>query len=118
MTVAPSKNPEVLSEIPEVIGSVEQLRRLLPAISDAQAAEMREVQKLYPFRISKYYVEEILRNDPSDPLWGLVLPGKAEIFDTGTERWDAFQLEGKHVEHPRWIQKYRYEVLLRMTNFC
>ena len=31
---------------------------------------------------------------------------------------DAFQLAGKVAEHPRWIQKYRYEVLIRMTNFC
>jgi lysine 2,3-aminomutase len=123
MTVAPAKAtalapPASLPEIPEVIGSVDQLRRLLPAIDDARAAEMREVQERYPFRIPKYYVEEVLRNDPADPLWELALPGKAEIFGAGTERWDAFQLAGKVVEHPRWIQKYRYEVLLRLTNFC
>ena len=38
--------------------------------------------------------------------------------DAGTERWDAYQLPEKPVNHPRWIQKYRYEVLLRLTNFC
>jgi len=107
-----------LPEIREVIGSVDELRRVLPAISDAQAAEMKEVAGTYPFRIPRYYVENVLLNDPADPLWELALPGKAELFDAGTERWDAFQLGGKAVEHPRWIQKYRYEVLLRMTNFC
>jgi lysine 2,3-aminomutase len=60
----------------------------------------------------------VLRIVPADPLWELALPGNEEIFDAGAERWDAFQLEGKAAEHPRWIQKYRYEVLIRMTNFC
>jgi lysine 2,3-aminomutase len=105
-------------EIPEVIGNVDSLLRLLPSISDAQAAEMREVAARYPFRIPRYYVEQVLRDDPADPLWELTLPGNTELFDAGTERWDAFQLAGKVAEHPRWIQKYRYEVLLRMTNFC
>ena len=105
-------------EIREVIGSIAELRRLLPAISDAQAAEMEEVAERYPFRIPRFYLERVLQNDPADPLWELALPGKAEIFDAGTERWDAFQLAERVADHPRWIQKYRYEVLLRMTNFC
>lgn len=118
MTVAV---PPGAPEIREVIGSVDELRKLLPAIDDARAGEMREVAARYPFRIPRYYVEQVLRNDPADPLWELALPGKAEISDAGTERWDAFQLDasiGKIAEHPRWIQKYRYEVLLRLTNFC
>jgi lysine 2,3-aminomutase len=102
----------------EVIGSVEELRGVLTSIDDARAAEMREVAERYPFRIPRYYVEKVLRDDPADPLWELALPGKEEIYDAGTERWDAFQLEGKAAEHPRWIQKYRYEALIRMTNFC
>jgi lysine 2,3-aminomutase len=109
---------KVRAEPREVIGNVEDLRRALPSITEAHAAEMREVAAKYPFRIPRYYVEQVLRDDPGDPLWSLALPGKAEIYDAGTERWDAFQLEGKSAEHPRWIQKYRYEVLIRMTNFC
>jgi lysine 2,3-aminomutase len=109
---------KVRSEPREVIGTVDELRRLLPSIGEAQAAEMREVAARYPFRIPRYYVENVLRDDPADPLWELALPGKAEIYDAGTERWDAYQLEGKSAEHVRWIQKYRYEVLIRMTNFC
>ena len=102
----------------EIIGSVDDLRRVLPSISDERAAEMREGAARYPFRIPRYYVEQVLRDDPADPLWELALPGREEIYDAGTERWDAFQLEGKAAEHPRWIQKYRYEVLIRMTSFC
>jgi lysine 2,3-aminomutase len=109
---------KVRSEPREVIGNVDELRRALPSITDAHAAEMREVAEKYPFRIPRYYVENVLHDDPADPLWELALPGKAEIYDAGTERWDVFQLEGKSAEHPRWIQKYRYEVLIRMTNFC
>jgi lysine 2,3-aminomutase len=111
----------VWTEVKEVIGNVEELRAILPAIDDARMAEMREIAKIYPFRIPRYYVEHVLRNDPADPLWDLVLPGRTEVSEaSGTEeRWDAFQLhEPKIAEHPRWIQKYRYEVLLRMTNFC
>jgi lysine 2,3-aminomutase len=118
MTVATAR---VRTEVKEVIGNVEELRALLPAIDDAKMAEMKEISKRYPFRIPRYYVEHVLRNDPADPLWDLVLPGRAEISDAPAERWDAYQLDdaiGKIAEHPRWIQKYRYEVLLRMTNFC
>jgi len=110
--------PKVMPEIRDVIGSVDELRRVLTTIDDLRAEEMREVAERYPFRIPRFYVENVLLNDPSDPLWQLALPGKAEIYDAGTERWDAFQLAGKVAEHPRWIQKYRYEVLIRMTNFC
>jgi KamA family protein len=105
-------------EIREVIGSVDELRRVLPAISDEQAAMMRRIAEKYPFRISKYYAQKVLKNDPVDPLWDLALPSEEELFDPGTERWDAFQLANKVAEHPRWIQKYPYEVLLRTTNFC
>ncbi|MGN6367869.1 MAG: radical SAM protein [Phycisphaerae bacterium] len=115
MTVMDSK---VLPEVREVIGSVDELRRVLTTISDEQAGEMREVAARYPFRIPRFYVERVLRDDPGDPLWALALPGRVEMQDAGTERWDAFQLAGKVAEHPRWIQKYRYEVLIRMTNFC
>ncbi|HUO07446.1 MAG TPA: radical SAM protein [Phycisphaerae bacterium] len=107
-----------LPELREVIGSVDELRRILTTIDEVRAAEMREVAERYPFRIPRFYVERVLRDDPGDPLWQLALPGKTELYDAGTERWDAFQLAGKMVEHPRWIQKYRYEVLIRMTNFC
>lgn len=116
--VAASEQQQGSAPLREVIGSVDDLRRLLPAITDQRAAEMRDVAQRYPFRIPRFYVENILRNDPADPLWELALPGKEEIYDAGAERWDAFQLEGKAAEHPRWIQKYRYEVLIRMTNFC
>jgi lysine 2,3-aminomutase len=118
MTVAV---PLGVSEGREMISSVEELRRVLPAISEGRAAEMREVAERYPFRIPRFYVENILLNDAADPLWDLALPGKAELGETAEERWDAYQLAdevGKLVEHPRWIQKYRYEILLRMTNFC
>ncbi len=115
MTALGSK---VFAEPREVIGTVEELQRLLPSIDEARASEMREVSAKYPFRIPRYYVEHVLQDDPADPLWELALPGKAEIYDAGTERWDAFQLVGKSAEHTRWIQKYRYEVLIRMTNFC
>jgi L-lysine 2,3-aminomutase len=110
------KTPE--TQVHEVISNVDELRELLPAISDARAADMRAVADTYPFRIPRFYVQRVLSNDPADPLWDLALPGKDELFDAGAERWDAYQLPEKPVDHPRWIQKYRYEVLLRMTNFC
>jgi lysine 2,3-aminomutase len=118
MTVATAR---VWTEVKDVIGNVEELRALLPAIDDAKIAEMKEISSRYPFRIPRYYVENVLQNNPADPLWDLILPGRAEISDAPAERWDAYQLDdaiGKIAQHPRWIQKYRYEVLLRMTNFC
>jgi lysine 2,3-aminomutase len=118
MTVAPAR---IWTEVKDVIGNVEELRALLPAIDDHKLREMKEIAKRYPFRIPRYYVENVLQNNPADPLWDLVLPGRTEISDAPAERWDAYQLDdgiGKIAQHPRWIQKYRYEVLLRMTNFC
>ena len=58
MTLIDSK---VLPEVREVIGSVDELRRVLTTISDEQGAEMRGVAERYPFRIPRYYVENVLR---------------------------------------------------------
>jgi lysine 2,3-aminomutase len=102
----------------DLLGSIDELRALLPSITDEQAAEMRLVADRYPFRLPRFYVERVLRDDPADPLWDLALPGRAELAENADERWDAFQLAGKLAEHPRWIQKYPYEVLLRTTSFC
>lgn len=79
---------------------------------------MREVAARYQFRLPRFYVQRVLHNDAADPLWDLALPGAGEIYDAGTERWDAFQLPVRVVDHPRWIQKYAYEALLRTTDFC
>ncbi len=79
---------------------------------------MRVVSDKYAFRLPRYYVEHVLRNDAVDPLWDLALPGRAELYDAGAERWDTFQIAERVIDHPRWIQKYKYEALLRMTDFC
>ncbi len=79
---------------------------------------MERVSRHYTFRLPRFYVEKILTNDENDPLWDLVLPGEQEIADTADERWDAYQLETRAVNHPRWIQKYRYEALIRTTDYC
>ncbi len=102
----------------EIISSIDELRQLLPAISNIQAADMRAVAKKYTFRLPRYYVEQVLHNDPADPLWDLALPGRGELYDAGTERWDTYQIAERVIDHPRWIQKYKYEALLRMTDFC
>ena len=102
----------------DLITSVDELRTILPSITDQQADEMNRVARRYNFRVPRFYVQNVLRDDPADPLWELALPGLAELHDSGDERWDAFQLADRAVDHPRWIQKYRYEALLRVTDFC
>ncbi|MGC8553382.1 MAG: hypothetical protein ACP5O7_11020, partial [Phycisphaerae bacterium] len=101
-----------------LVTSIAQLREIFGAISDGQAAVMQQVADRYTFRIPRFYLTHVLTNKPADPLWELALPGAAELADPGTERWDAFQLPEKAVEHPRWVQKYRYEALLRITDYC
>ncbi|NNM85839.1 MAG: hypothetical protein HKL96_08825 [Phycisphaerales bacterium] len=101
-----------------LVTSISQLREIFGAISDGQASMMQQVADRYTFRIPRFYLTHVLTNDPADPLWELALPGAAELGDPGTERWDAFQLPEKAVEHPRWVQKYRYEALLRITDYC
>jgi L-lysine 2,3-aminomutase len=114
--------PPVTSTTPtavhDLITSVEELRTLLTNMSDDRASEMAEAASRYTFRLPRFYVQKVLHNDPCDPLWDLVIPGRGELHDTGGERWDAFQLAQRVVNHPRWIQKYRYEALLRLTDFC
>ena len=102
----------------DLITSIDQLRAVLPAITDDMAAGMEKIAARYTFRLPRFYAEKILHNDIHDPLWDLALPNEGELADTGDERWDAFQLAQKAVNHPRWIQKYRYEALLRVTDFC
>ena len=102
----------------DLITSIEQLRSVLPAVTDAMAATMAGIAQRYTFRLPRFYAEKILLNDIHDPLWALALPNQGELADAGEERWDAFQLADRAVNHPRWIQKYRYEALLRVTDFC
>ncbi len=103
---------------PDLITQLEELKALLPSIPPDRFKTMEAVTQRYQFRLPRFYVEHILNDDPADPLWDLVLPGSQELTDTGDERWDAFQLQNKAVEHPRWIQKYRYEALIRTTDYC
>jgi L-lysine 2,3-aminomutase len=103
---------------PDLITQLAELRALLPSIPPARLKTMEAVTARYQFRLPRFYIERILRDDPTDPLWDLVLPGEQELTDAGDERWDAFQLQNKAVEHPRWIQKYRYEALIRTTDYC
>lgn len=107
-----------LNQPPDLITRTNELHRLLPAIPADRLRKMEIVSQKYQFRIPRFYVQRILRNDPDDPLWDLVLPTEQEMASSDDERWDAFQLENKAVEHPRWIQKYRYEALLRTTSYC
>ena len=102
----------------DLLTTVDAVCDLLPAIGPERRTQMREVAEKYTFRLPRFYVENVLTNQPDDPLWDLVLPNRGELYDSGTERWDAFQLAEKVVDHPRWIQKYRYECLLRVTDFC
>ncbi|HTV48647.1 MAG TPA: radical SAM protein [Phycisphaerae bacterium] len=102
----------------ELVTSVDELRKILTNMSDQRAQEMAEAAALYTFRLPRFYIQNVLRNDPHDPLWDLVIPGAGEFQDAGDERWDAFQLAQRVVNHPRWIQKYRYEALLRLTDYC
>ncbi len=102
----------------DLITSIAQLREVLPAITDARATQMSAVAERYTFRLPRFYAQNILLNDPSDPLWDLALPGVAELADTGDERWDSYQLPHRAANHPRFVQKYRYEALLRTTDYC
>lgn len=113
-------NTQVLvnTDSADLITSIDQLRSVLPAITDSMAATMAGIAQRYTFRLPRFYAEKILLNDIHDPLWALALPNAGELTDTGEERWDAFQLADRAVNHPRWIQKYRYEALLRVTDFC
>ena len=117
MTLSDTQTPVNTASV-DFITSVEQLRSILPAITDAMAATMTAVAQRYTFRLPRFYAEKILRNDVHDPLWALALPNEGELADTGEERWDAFQLADRVAHHPRWIQKYRYEALLRVTDYC
>ncbi len=111
-------NSEDSGNQPDLITHISELRRFLPALPPERMRTMEVVSERYQFRLPRFYVEHILQNDPKDPLWDLVLPGEQEMVATDDERWDAFQLQTKAVDHPRWIQKYRYEALIRTTDYC
>ena len=75
------------------------------------------MQEKYTFRLPRYYVEDVLRNDPAEPVVGLACRGGPKLKMRG--RNAGIHIDGgKQAEHPRWIQKYKYECLLRLTNFC
>jgi len=101
---------------PETLTSVDQLDKIR-GLDEARLAEGRYVQKQFPFRVPRFYLEHVLNGSVDDPLFELVMPSRAELED-GPELWDATPSPYSLSSNPFWIQKYEFQGLIRLTSVC
>jgi len=96
------------------IRSIDKLLEYLPLEKDEEEA-LREVVKIHPINISKYYFSLIDKNNPNDPIRKMIIPSSKElitdgVYDTSGEKENT---KFKGLQH-----KYSQTVLFLMANEC
>jgi lysine 2,3-aminomutase len=95
------------------------LKQRIPSLSEAKIDEARRAALRYPFRITEFYLQNVLNGRADDPLLDVILPTDQES-DSFQETWDANQTSAdiKAIDSPLWSQKYPYEGVIRLTTEC
>ncbi len=98
----------------ECICDIEGLDGYL-TLSAEKKAELNEIIKRYPIRITPYYLGLIDKKDPNDPIKKLCIPEYSEHLKDGQEdtSGEAGNTVIKGMQH-----KYRQTVLILSTNNC
>ncbi len=111
-----SKTMDWQKELEENITEEEQLSDYFHwDLSDEEAARLKNIVKLYPMSISKYYLSLIDPNNENDALSKLCIPSIAETdisgsFDTSGEKSNTVMVGLQH--------KYKQTALILATNKC
>ena len=87
----------------------------LDQIPPAERAVLKEVSKLYAFRLNDYYAKLINWADPQDPIRQLIIPHRDEMQEWGKldASNEASNTPAKGVQH-----KYPHTVLLLVNEIC
>ncbi len=117
-TVGTEGSEPVLSKLSDLLNecicSIDGLKDYI-SLTDESKAELEDIIKRYPIRITPYYLSLIDRNDPNDPVRKLCIPEYSEHLKDGLEDTsdEAGNTVVKGMQH-----KYKQTVLILSTNNC
>jgi KamA family protein len=106
-------------ELTNNVTSVDELKHYLPLSYDEEA-DLRVVTEAHPMNIPRYYLNLVDRDDPSDPIRKLAVPGAGELVVAGTMGATTKDPYGddKHDKGNGILHKYSYTALVVATEYC
>ncbi|MDA3941006.1 MAG: KamA family radical SAM protein [Spirochaetia bacterium] len=107
------------AELRTNVTTVEKLKEYIE-LSDTEEAEIREVSKIHPMNIPRYYLSLIDQDNPLDPVRKLAVPSKEELILEGSMGGTTADPYGddKHNMGNGILHKYPYSALVVATEYC
>ncbi len=113
------KELDYLEELRENITNVDTLIKYLQ-ISPLEEKELREIEKIHPINIPRYYLSLIDPNDKQDPIRKLCVPDGKEMVVAGAMGETTTDPYGddKHDKGNGVLHKYGYTALVVTSEYC
>ena len=106
-------------ELANNVVTIDQLKQYA-TFSPQEEATLREVAKVHPVNIPRYYLSLIDKNDPNDPIRRMCFPDAEELVVAGSMGATTADPYGddKHDKGNVVLHKYDCTALLITTEFC
>ncbi len=106
-------------ELSNSIVSIDQLKEYI-AMDEEEEKKLREVVKVHPMKIPRYYLSLVNPDDPHDPVRKMCLPDTNELIVAGSmgETTKDPYGDDKHDKGNGVLHKYDYTALIVATEFC
>lgn len=107
------------AELTNNVVNIDQLKEYAD-FSAEEEKELREVTKVHPINIPRYYLNLIEKNDPNDPIRRMCFPNADELVvagDMGETTQDPYG-DDKHDKGNGVLHKYDYTALVVATEYC
>jgi KamA family protein len=107
------------TELANNVVSIDQLKQYVSLEPDEES-KLREVARVHPINIPRYYLSLIDWTDPADPIRRMCFPGVEELVvagDMGETTQDPYG-DDKHDKGNGVLHKYDYTALLVVTECC
>jgi lysine 2,3-aminomutase len=103
-----------LTDKKQYVCNLEELKKYIKFSKDEEE-KLKEVVKIHPMKVSKYYLSLIDKNDPNDPIKKMIIPSVEELdssgeYDTSGEKQNT---KSEGLQH-----KYYQTALILSTNQC
>lgn len=96
------------------IATVDELKKYLK-LDSREEREIRDVIKIHPMLITKYYLSLINTKDKKDPIRKMIVPSHGEIYTEGSYDTSG---EAENTKMPGLQHKYKQTALILSTNRC
>lgn len=107
------------AELTNNVVNIDQLKEYADFNAEEER-ELREVTKVHPVNIPRYYLSLIDKNDPNDPIRRMCFPNVDELVVAGAmgETTQDPYGDDKHDKGNGVLHKYDYTVLVVATEYC